>query len=64
MYIKKTDNPNMGRPSKGLSQRITIRIDDETMQLLTEYSKRNGKEPTAAAREMIVDFLKQEKRAD
>lgn len=46
-YIRKTNNPNMGRPRTNRNVRIELRLTEGENKLLEECSQRTGKTRTA-----------------
>lgn len=54
-YVKKTDNPRMGRPTKNpRTADLTIRLTPIEYEVLTELSEKTGKTKTA----IIVEGIK------
>lgn len=61
-YIKKTNNPNMGRPTKNpLSHDLRIRLDSDTNSLLEQYCKDESKSKSEAVRAILQNYFKNSK---
>ena len=58
-YIKKTDNPKMGRPSENLTHDIKVRIDDELNSQIEKYAVKCTLSKAAAIREILSSFFAQ-----
>lgn len=56
-YIKKTNNPRMGRPSQNLTHIIRIRIDDDLNAKLAEYANNRNITKSTAIREILTLFF-------
>lgn len=57
-YIKKTENPNMGRPKIGnLIHDIRIRVDEETYQEMKRIADKREISMSEVSREAIKEYL-------
>lgn len=59
VYIKKTNNPKMGRPVEGSSLIVDlkVRIDTETHELLQSFCRENNMNKAEVARAAIKEYL-------
>lgn len=46
-YVKKTNNPNMGRPKTNRNVRLELRLTESENELLTKCSEKTGQTRTA-----------------
>ena len=63
-YIKKTDNPKMGRPSANLTHNIKVRIDDKLNLKLEEYAEQNGLGKASVIRQILADYFFKDEISD
>lgn len=58
-YIKKTDNPKMGRPmtDNPLAYDLKVRIDKDTFESLQSYCKDNDKNKAEVVRIALKEYL-------
>lgn len=59
VYIKKTTNPNMGRPTTApKTRRLEIRLTESENDMLLECAEKTGKDRTAIIIEGITSIYK------
>lgn len=58
-YIRKTNNPKLGRPSANLNYEIKVRVDDKLNNQLEEYAKNHNTLKAVVIREVLSSFLAQ-----
>lgn len=64
-YIKKTNNPNMGRPTKNpLIYDLRIRLDADTNSLLEQYCEAEGKSKAVAVRTILQSYFSEMSKKD
>ena len=58
-YVKKTNNPKMGRPTLSpLVHDLKVRLDEDTHSRLEKFCARTEKNKAEVVRLLIKDFLK------
>ena len=63
-YIKKTNNPKLGRPSANLNYEVKARVDDELNTRLEEYAKKRNTLKATAIRGILSSFFAQGSKND
>ncbi|WP_198430803.1 hypothetical protein, partial [Rhodococcus rhodochrous] len=51
-YVRRTNNPNMGRPAIGSTRKVSLALSDELWQLIDERVA-NGEKMSAVLRELV-----------
>ena len=59
MYVKKTNNPKMGRPVTGnpLNYDLRVRVDEETYAQLLDFCAEHNMNKAEVARAAIKEYL-------